>query len=222
MGLTQEQLASKVGVKRSLIGAYEEGRAEPNIANLIRFSEVFGVGMDVFLRESLPWEDPDVGSEEEESSLRILSLTLDSDDNELIHMVPAKASAGYLNGYADPEYIAELPVFKIPFFREGTFRAFEISGDSMLPLTSGSIVIGRYLERWDQVKDNTLCIVMTSSEGLVFKRIFNQLKKENNLKLVSDNEIYEPYCVSQGEIVEIWEARGYFSTAFPEVNVRDK
>src|SRR3546814_6005241 len=45
------------------------------------------------------------------ASVRVLSITVDGDDKENIELVPVKASAGYLNGYADPEYIAELPKF---------------------------------------------------------------------------------------------------------------
>ena len=33
-GLTQEQFARRIGIKRSLLGAYEEARANPNLENL--------------------------------------------------------------------------------------------------------------------------------------------------------------------------------------------
>src|SRR5690606_38332737 len=86
------------------------------------------------------------------ASVRVLSITVDGDDKENIELVPIKASAGYLNGYADPEYIAELPKFSLPMFRQGTYRAFEIKGDSMLPLQSGSVVIAEYVENWSEIK----------------------------------------------------------------------
>ena len=35
---TQQQLADRVGLKRSVIGAYEEGRAEPKIESLLALS----------------------------------------------------------------------------------------------------------------------------------------------------------------------------------------
>ena len=43
---TQQQLAERVGVKRSLIGSYEEGRAEPKLDTLLALSEVFQVTLD--------------------------------------------------------------------------------------------------------------------------------------------------------------------------------
>jgi hypothetical protein len=37
------------------------------------------------------------------------------------------------------------------------------------------------------------------------------------LKLLSDNATYEPYTISCDEIVEIWKAKAYISTQFPEL-----
>ena len=40
---------------------------------------------------------------------RVLFPIVVNDENEdIIEVVPVKASAGYLNGYADPEYIEQL------------------------------------------------------------------------------------------------------------------
>jgi hypothetical protein len=57
-----------------------------------------------------------------------------------------KASAGYINGYSDPEFVRELPKFHLPMLQGGTFRAFEIKGDSMLPIHPGSIIVGEYVD----------------------------------------------------------------------------
>ena len=43
---TQQQLADRVGLKRSVIGAYEEGRAEPKIESLLAFSRLFNMSID--------------------------------------------------------------------------------------------------------------------------------------------------------------------------------
>ncbi|MEO6837513.1 MAG: helix-turn-helix transcriptional regulator, partial [Ginsengibacter sp.] len=42
-GWTQEEFATKLGIKRSLIGAYEEERADPRIDVLEIISEIFKV-----------------------------------------------------------------------------------------------------------------------------------------------------------------------------------
>lgn len=213
--LTQEQLASKIGVKRSLIGAYEEGRAEPNISNIIKFAEVLDVGVNEIISLDLSIENPVIYQSKKD--VRVLSITVDYADNENIHLVPVKAAAGYLNGYSDPEYISELPVFNVPGMKNGTFRAFEISGDSMLPLVSGTIIVSRYIEDWETIKNGTLAIVVTETEGLVFKRLFQDNRNEQSFLLVSDNTVYDPYKVELQEIKEIWEAKAYFSTTFPKI-----
>lgn len=45
MALSQEELASKVGLNRGNIASYEKGTAEPKICNLVKFARVFGVNL---------------------------------------------------------------------------------------------------------------------------------------------------------------------------------
>jgi len=43
LGMSQEELAKKVGLNRGNIASYEKGVAEPKICNLLKLSYVFGV-----------------------------------------------------------------------------------------------------------------------------------------------------------------------------------
>lgn len=52
-GLTQEQFARKIAIKRSLLGAYEEARANPNLTNLKNMAAAFGVTVDNLLKNDL-------------------------------------------------------------------------------------------------------------------------------------------------------------------------
>ncbi len=52
-GLTQEQFARKIGIKRSLLGAYEEARANPNLINLKNMAHAFGISVDQLLKNDL-------------------------------------------------------------------------------------------------------------------------------------------------------------------------
>src|SRR6201996_1773455 len=180
-GLTQQQFADQVGIKRSLVGAYEEERAEPKYDLLKKIALFFDISMDDFINETIneKWSPKPKGNQ---SNLRILSISVDKEDNENIEMVPLKASAGYLNGYADPEYVAQLPKFYLPMFKNGTFRAFEIKGDSMLPLQSGTTIIGEYVENWSDVKQGDTYVVVSKSDGIVFKRIGSKFKDSKKLK----------------------------------------
>ncbi|MFC6999768.1 XRE family transcriptional regulator [Rufibacter roseus] len=216
--LTQVQLAEKLEIKRSLIGAYEEGRAEPKLVTLMKMAQVFQLSVDELINPNLP-NNLKAGNSAKASNVKVLSITVDSQDRENIELVPYKASAGYLNGYADPEFMEELPKFRLPMIQApGTYRAFEIKGDSMLPIPSGTVIVGRYVERWQEIKDGTPAIVVSLQEGIVFKRIYQQ-KNQPALRLHSDNPAYEPYEVSLEDVVELWEAKAYISTTFPMAEI---
>ncbi|WP_134090386.1 helix-turn-helix domain-containing protein [Olivibacter sp. XZL3] len=214
-GHTQQQFADLMEIKRSLVGAYEEDRAEPKYELLKKFASYYELTMDELVNEKIDdkWKPRPKG---DSSSVRVLSITVSEDDRENIELVPVKASAGYLNGYADPDYISELPKFRLPFFKQGTYRAFELKGDSMLPLQPGTIVICEYVEDWFDVKPNQTYVIISKSDGIVYKRIAHKFKEEKGLKLLSDNKVYEPYWVETPDILEIWKAKAFISTEFPE------
>lgn len=237
LALTQAQMAEKLGIKRSLVGAYEEGRAEPRLATLVNMARLFGITLDQLVTTdfskkkntkiigSLPAPDPNAPADGDDQPepptpaggrLRVLAFTVDKDQNENIELVPQKAAAGYLNGYADREYLEVLPKFRLPMLSQtGTYRAFEIAGDSMLPIASGTVIVGRYVEEWTSIKDGTPCVVVSSKDGIVFKRVFNKMRSNAMFVLHSDNPNFSPYDISAADVLEIWEAKSYISSTFP-------
>lgn len=50
MGLSQEELASKIGVSRQAVSKWERAEASPDTDNLIELSKVYGVTLDEMLR----------------------------------------------------------------------------------------------------------------------------------------------------------------------------
>jgi len=210
-GWTQQELADRVGIKRSLVGAYEEGRAEPATQRLIKFSEVFNINVDDLIRGPIGENEP------LQQPFKVLAITVDENEKENIELVPQKAAAGYLNGFSDPEYIKELPRFQLPFLdSNATHRAFEISGDSMLPLESGTVIIGKYAEQLEDIKNGKTYILVSKKEGVVFKRVFNYIEEKGILFLTADNKSYAPFELDPEDILEIWEARAYISLTFPD------
>ncbi len=220
LNLTQEQLAAQVGIKRSLLGAYEEGRADPRLNNLQRMAEIFNVSVDQLISIDFTQRDTQDAptTSKAQSPLKVLAISVDKNERENIELVPQKAAAGYLNGYADPEYIEELPRFQLPFLPSSqTYRAFEISGDSMLPILPGTIVIGSYLEQASAIKNGKTYILVTQREGVVYKRVFLTDDKKS-IQLVSDNTAYTPYLTRVEDVLEIWEAKAYISLDFPDAD----
>lgn len=228
-GLTQEGLAESIGVTRSVIGAYEEGRAEPKIRTMMSMANFFGITLDQLISEDLAEvagahirereRDMDKTTDYAGRKLRVLSITVDNDERENIELVPEKAAAGYQAGYADPEYLTDLPRFQLPMLPQGSYRAFEITGDSMLPLAPGTIIIGEYVENWESLKSGMPYIVVSQQEGIVFKRVQNRIQEENSLELHSDNPIYLPYNIDIDDVMEVWRAKAFISMDFPDAEI---
>ena len=130
-----------------------------------------------------------------------------------IPFVPVKAAAGYLAGYADPEFVDELNTFTLPMLSGGNYRAFEIIGDSMLPTPSGSVIVGEKIEKLDELKNDSACIVVSRHEGIVYKRVQKNGRSKDKLTLVSDNPIYHPYTVRAEDVLEMWQAQMVISKA---------
>jgi transcriptional regulator with XRE-family HTH domain len=199
-GLTQEEFATKLNIKRSLLGAYEEERAEPRIDVLELVSDTFKISLDELLRKDL--------SEVKGSYLVKRRQQKLMSENNLIQFVPVKAAAGYLAGYADQEFIDELNTFTLPMLGAGQYRAFEIVGDSMMPTPSGSIIVGEKVENnADSLKNNQAYIVVSRSEGIVYKRIVKNNRAKNKLTMVSDNPNYQPYQINAEDVLEVWQAQ---------------
>lgn len=214
--LRQQDLAEKLDVKRSQIGAYEEGRAMPKIPVLQQLAAYFGLTLDELVGKDLKNQEKTIVSG---GGLKVLSIVVDANNEELIPIVPVKASAGYLNGYADPEYMGQLPSFYMPvpeLSRGKTFRVFQLKGDSMLPVQPGSYVFCEYVESLDELKDGDTYVLITKEEGLVYKRVFRD--SSTRLLLKSDNSAYEPYLVEGDSVLEIWKAAGVLSFNLPQPN----
>ena len=201
---SQERFAEELQWTRSIVGSYEEGRSEPPIDRLIDLSNYFNIPIDILVKNDLRLAKStsfiDIGSK------RVLfPITVNESNEDLIEIVPAKASAGYLEGYADPEYIEQLQKIKLPFLPTGTHRAFPIKGDSMLPVKDGSFIVAKFVEDLSDVKDGRTYIVLTKDDGLVYKRVYNKIKEHNTLLLSSDNKFYNPYEVAIEKVLELWE-----------------
>lgn len=208
-GLSQEQLASTLGYARNVYKHYEYTK-ELDAAFLVKVSKYFGVSINDFLEKDLSAVDHELLKHKIESlqlgsGLKILTITVNDKQKENIEFVSVKAKAGYLAGYADPQYMAKLRKFSFPLPTVGTFRAFEIEGDSMPPHKKGSIVIGKYIETLPEVKNGKTYIVVTKDEGVVYKRLYHKPGDKGELMFISDNKAYSPYTKHAEDIIELWE-----------------
>lgn len=225
---SQDEVSGVLDIKRSTWSGYENSICEPNFGTLVKISEYFKITVDKLLKydltslsESLLSElergyDIDIGG----NRLRVLTTSVNSDNEENIELVNEQAKAGYRTGYADPDYIKVLPTFQMPFLsKQKKYRTFPISGDSMPPVNEGSYVTGEYIQNWNMIKSGYPYILLTKEDGIVFKIVENHLDESRSLLLSSTNPMYEPYEVPIAEIVEVWKFVNYISPEMPEPNL---
>lgn len=213
-GLTQEMLAQALGVSRSKLAGYERNITPP-LEVLLLFADYFKVSLDVLAREELGSYSEYKLRELLETdqflrgrNLRILSTTVDASGRELIEVVSQRAKASYLAGFADPEFISDLPRFFLPFLPANKkHRVFQVDGDSMLPIPDGAWIVCEYLEDWTRLKDGERYVIVTEQDGVTFKLAYNRIKASQSLLLCSANPIYPPFEVEVMQVREVWKYR---------------
>ncbi len=198
---SQEQLAEQLEIPRARIGSYEEERCDPPIDTVIKLSNLFHIAIDALVKCDLSKFDSESFMKVGENRI-LFPIVVDKANQDAVEVVTMKASAGYLTGYSDPEYIEKLPLMSLPFKTVGTHRAFPITGDSMPPLKNGCYVVGKYIESINDIENGSTYIVVTKEEGVVYKRLF---KKGKSIELHSDNKNYQPYTVKNSDVVELWK-----------------
>ncbi len=216
-GITQTEAATNMGLSRSQLAGYEL-HIKPTLETLMILSDYFGISADALLkldftvltelklRELEGMESQFRQDYIRGKNFRVLATTVDKKGKELTELVPIKAKAGYLNGYADPEYIGELESTHLPFLpKNRKYRIFQLEGDSMPPYSAGTYVVGSYMEDWLEVKSTHKYIILSLSEGIVFKVVYNYLKEEESLLLCSTNPTYEPFRIKAEDILEVWQ-----------------
>jgi len=230
-GRTQDDVASVLQMKRPTLSGYENGVAQPGIEALVAFSGYFNISLDTLLKVDLTrLSESQLGELErgydayiKGSNLRVLTTTVAPDNRENIELVSEKAKAGYTTGYADPEFIGDLPLFNLPFLSPNRkYRTFQLKGDSMLPIPDRAWVTGEFLQDWREIRSGQAYIILTSNDGIVFKVVENNIEKSGRLVLYSLNPLYEPYEVHVSDVREIWKFVHYISDELPEPVLPEK
>jgi transcriptional regulator with XRE-family HTH domain len=230
-GRTQDDVASALQMKRPTLSGYENGVAQPGIETLVAFSGYFNISLDTMIRIDLTrLSESQLGELERGydayirgSNIRVLATTVTPDNRENIELVNEKARAGYTTGYADPEFIGDLPLFNLPFLsRDRKYRTFQLKGDSMLPIPDKSWVTGEFMQDWHDIKSGKAYIILTVSDGIVFKVVESDIEKSGRLILYSLNPLYEPYEVHINDVREIWKFIHYISDELPEPVLPEK
>lgn len=200
--ISQEKLAESLLITRGRYVKYEDGTSEAPYEILKRISQYYKVSIDILLCADVRKIKMDDLVKLENNRL-LLPVMVSNDGENFIEIVTQKAKAGYMNGYSDFEYIESLPRISLPFLGPGLHRGFTVEGDSMPPHEDGDIIIGRYVESLNELKHGRTYIIITKSDGIVYKRLGSN--KNNLLLLESDESFYSAYKIQTSEIEQIWE-----------------
>ena len=213
---SQEEVAVLISVPRTTLNNYENGTTPGQLQKVINLADLFEVSVDMLLRIDLTKLSKDEILQLENRSLndisgknlRVLATTVDSENEDNIELVGEKAKAGYKSGYADPDYIKELPVYQLPFLpRNRKYRTFQVSGDSMLPVKDKSWITCEYVDDWNSIRDGQPYVILTVEDGIVFKLIYKDIEDKKRMLLCSTNPIYKPYHISISDVKEVWKCK---------------
>ena len=196
--ISQIKVAKDIGITRSTWADYENKNSQPNADLLIKIANYFETSLDDLLKS-------DLRNKNVTRNVRLIPIQENNVTKQNIDFIPVKAKAGYTQGFSDEEYIKELFRFSLPKLPDDNYRAFEIEGDSMLPIQEGFVVVGKYLEGFGRIKNGKRYIFVLKDEGVVFKKVVNEVTKNKSLLLVSDNSNYLPYSINIEEVLEAWE-----------------
>ena len=232
--LNNNSFAKQIGVTTTTIDSITNGRLQDNgerkrtkpgfdlINNIILHCNInpeylFGQSEEMFSTSEKETNTP--------SNLPKV-ITVNEEGKENINFIGVQARAGYLNGYADPEYIEHLPAFSMPMLNEGTYRCFEVKGNSMsTTIHDGDYIFGKYIDNYNDIIDGRIYVIVSKFDGVVVKRVLNRIKESGKLILKSDNRDgnYPIYSINIEDILEIWYAKMYASKQMPDpINVYEK
>lgn len=303
-GLTQEQFARRIGIKRPSVGAYEEARAHPPYDTLISMAKLFGVTIDQLIKSDLrkvretpnleiassslasavatatappppapPVAPPRPISEpqpiatvvekfyrDEEKEIRLVAqrVTLrrvtfrptrkefetppprkteptppvfnTNVDTGTSRERPAHANTGtsrpaefamvrqnqadeYAQRHRDVVFLNQLPKLQLPNLPASTLRAFEAGADFQFP---GAWLVGQFVTNWYELEDGRLYVFVVPSRGILYRRVYNQVKIRGTLLLSADDPNTPSLELPLRDVLEAWEVKAFVSYEMPK------
>ncbi|MBS4961564.1 MAG: helix-turn-helix domain-containing protein [Clostridiales bacterium] len=174
IGMTQEELASKLGYKnKSSIAKIETGTNDIIQSKVVEFANV----LDTTVAYLMGWDNPTP------SRKGVVVNVL----GRVAAGIPIEAIEDIIDTEEIPEEMA----------KTGEFFGLQIHGDSMEPrMCAGDVVIVR---KQDDAESGDVVIAMINGDDATCKRL---RKYRDGIELISNNPSYEPMFFSNQEIQE--------------------
>lgn len=179
-GLTQQEIAKELNMRRSTYGMYETGKREPTFDTLTKFSEFFNVDMNTLM------DTNDTSKTNPSSPVRAIKIPV---LGTVVAGVPIEAVENII-GYEEitPAMAAT-----------GDFFALRIKGQSMEPrICEGDLVVVR---KQTDIESGDTAIVLVNGNEATVKKV---KKTTEGITLVANNvAVYTPHFYSNREIEEL-------------------
>ena len=220
--LSQQAFADLFDLKRATLGAYEEGRSEPKIENIIKVANHFSVSIDDLLTRDLTVNE--LLKFKGGITTDVMSLTREHFTE--VPCITENNASDYILHHNKEPFIKEMPVLKLPVKNDKPLRGFTINNLEMTSHDKGlfpnDIVIGHHypVNKTKELINGTLVLVL-AEQKLILRRIYI-LKDQIVLK--ADHKNIEDKVFDRKDIQEIWKIKYAFYKRIPDYkdNIEDK
>lgn len=170
---TLTQMSQEIGIGRGTINNYEVGRTEPNIANLEKLSNYFGVSIDKLL-----------GIKDEETEIQ----PIDSWKN-----IPIIGNIACGSPILANENIDGFQAIPSNLVSQDNVFGLKCKGDSMEPtIKNGALVI---IHQQPTIEDNEIAAVLIN-DSATLKRVKHV---NDTIWLLPDNQKYSPIVLDKND-----------------------
>jgi transcriptional regulator with XRE-family HTH domain len=205
LDLSQTIFAAEIGITQTSLSQIESGKNGISYDVYKAIIQRFSIN-PLWLMDGEGEMQRSTQTERRSGAVLPLVVTVSNDGEENIVVVDRKAAAGYLRGAEDPGYFEKLPSFRLPGFYGRTYRAFEVSGNSMQPgIYPGDLLVGAYEDALTHIRNNDIYIVVLHDGSIVVKRV--KPLASASFELISDNAEYIPYTINACDIAQVWHVQ---------------
>jgi len=184
-GLTQTQLAEKIGMSHSTVASWEKGKRDPGTSMIAKLAVFFGVSTDYLLGRDNNTRDLDTVRE----AITLYGPSDMAPVGELTYLpIVAEISCG-LPLYTEDNVAGYFPVDQTMVnTQSGQYIWLRAKGDSMTGanIHDGSLVLIRVQP---EVEDGDIAVVCLDDETATLKRVYSQ---DDLLMLLPENPDMRP------------------------------
>ena len=134
----------------------------------------------------------------------------------IIQLVKRFQFNDYLVKSQDFNFLKTLTEFSLPTLPVGQYRAFEATEDFSF---EGALLIGSLVKNWFDIVDSKNYVLVTKPQGIIYRRVYNQVKIKGTLLLSSDNHRFSSTEISINDVIETWEIKAFLSYTLPEPSI---